>query len=140
LRLLYIALPSFLAAQQEEMLNSMLAEEDPTRKLALCLLAASLVSAAASAVCWLCGIDPLGGASLSMHTARAAAVGGAAAVPLVAGKALLWSEGARRQLPFLEDIHKSQVGAAPEARFARWKNAGWLGLLFLLMPGAGKCG
>lgn len=111
------------------MLNSMLAEEDPTRKLALCLLAASLVSAAASAVCWLCGIDPLGGASLSLHTARAAAVGGAAAVPLVAGKALLWSEGARRQLPFLEDIHKSQVGAAPDACWAhccahRWETAG----------------
>ena len=29
-----------------------------------------------------------------------------------AGKALLWGEAARRQLPFLEDIQKAQVGAA----------------------------
>lgn len=64
-----------------------------------------------SVVCWLCGLDPLGGASLSLATARAAAIGGAAAAPLVALKLLLWSEQARRQWDFLDDIHRVQVGA-----------------------------
>ena len=64
-------------------------------------------------VCWVCGLDPLGGASLSAATARAAAVGGAAAAPLVALKALLWSEPARRQWDVLDDIHRRQVRAAP---------------------------
>lgn len=62
-------------------------------------------------VCWVCGLDPLGGASLSLDTARAAAVGGAAAAPLVALKWLLWSEQARRQWDFLDDIHRVQVGS-----------------------------
>lgn len=96
---------------EEEMLNSMLEEQAPEQKLMLCLLASGLVSAAAAAVCFLCGLDPLGGASLSLASLRAAAVGGAAAAPLVGLKALLWSESARRELPFLEDIHKAQVEA-----------------------------
>lgn len=96
---------------QEEMLNSLLEEQPPTNKLALCLLAGGLISAGAAAVCWVCGLDPAGGASLSADSARAAAVGGAAAAPLVALKALLWSEWARQQLPFLDDIHKAQVDA-----------------------------
>lgn len=87
-----------------------------------CLLAAALprlpaaypalshLSRAPAVVCWVCGLDPLGGASLSLDTARAAAVGGAAALPLVALKALLWSEQARRQWDFLDDIHRVQVG------------------------------
>ena len=94
------------------MLNSILQEQPAGSKLALCLLAGGLISAGAAAVCWLCGLDPAGGASLSADTLRAAAVGGAAAAPLVALKAVLWSEAARRELPFLEDIHKAQVGAA----------------------------
>jgi hypothetical protein len=89
----------------------MLEEQPAEHKLALVLLAAGLVSGAAAAVCWLCGIDPAGGASLSTDTLRAAAVGGAAAAPLVAFKASLWSEPARRQLPFLDDIHKAQADA-----------------------------
>jgi hypothetical protein len=93
------------------MLNSLLEEQPATNKLALCLLAGGLISAGAAAVCWVCGLDPAGGASLSADTLRAAAVGGAAAAPLVALKALLWSEWARQQLPFLDDIHKAQVDA-----------------------------
>lgn len=97
---------------EEEMLNNMLEEQPAEEKMAMCLFAGGLISTAAAAVCWLCGLDPLGGASLSFDSLRAAAVGGAAATPLVAAKALLWSEGARRQLPFLEDIHRAQVGWA----------------------------
>lgn len=96
---------------EEEMLNSMLEEQPAEQKLALCLLASGLISGGAAFVCWLCGLDPLGGASLSVASLHAAAVGGAAAAPLVALKALLWSERARRELPFLEDIHRAQVDA-----------------------------
>ncbi|EFN54080.1 hypothetical protein CHLNCDRAFT_136198 [Chlorella variabilis] len=94
---------------EEEMLNNLLEEQPASSKLALCLLAGGLISAGAAVVCWLCGLDPAGGASLSADSLRAAAVGGAAAAPLVALKALLWSEAARREMPFLEDIHKAQV-------------------------------
>lgn len=90
-------------------MNSMLEEQPPQQKLAMCLLASGLVTGGAALVCVLCGLDPLGGASLSLASLQAAAVGGAAAAPLVGLKALLWSETARRELPFLEDIHKSQV-------------------------------
>ncbi|KAL4429002.1 hypothetical protein ABPG77_006041 [Micractinium sp. CCAP 211/92] len=96
---------------EEEMLNSMLEEQPAEQKLALCLLASGLVSGGAALVCWLCGLDPLGGASLSVASLHAAAVGGAASAPLVGAKALLWSETARRELPFLEDIHRAQVEA-----------------------------
>lgn len=96
---------------EEELLNNMLEEQPAWQKLGLCALAAAAISGGAALVCWLCGLDPLGGSSLSLATARAAAVGGAAAAPLVAVKALLWSEGARRELPFLEDVLKAQVGA-----------------------------
>ncbi|PSC67853.1 ABC transporter ATP-binding permease [Micractinium conductrix] len=96
---------------EEEMMNSMLEEQPPQQKLAMCLLASGLVTGGAALVCVLCGLDPLGGASLSLASLQAAAVGGAAAAPLVGLKALLWSETARRELPFLEDIHKSQVDA-----------------------------
>ncbi|KAL4440328.1 hypothetical protein ABPG75_003329 [Micractinium tetrahymenae] len=96
---------------EEEMLNSMLEEQPAEQKLALCLLASGLVSGGAAFVCWLCGLDPLGGASLSVASLHAAAVGGAAAAPLVGVKALLWSETARRELPFLEDINRAQVDA-----------------------------
>ena len=94
------------------MLNNLLEEQPASSKLALCLLAGGLISAGAAVVCWLCGLDPAGGASLSADSLRAAAVGGAAAAPLVALKALLWSEAARREMPFLEDIHKAQVVGA----------------------------
>lgn len=93
----------------------MLEEQPAEQKLALCLLASGLVSGGAALVCWLCGLDPLGGASLSVASLHAAAVGGAASAPLVGAKALLWSETARRELPFLEDIHRAQVGTWPRA-------------------------
>lgn len=96
---------------EDELLNSMLEEEPAANKLALCTLAAAAISGGAAVVCWVCGLDPLGGASLSLDTARAAAVGGAAAAPLVALKWLLWSEQARRQWDFLDDIHRVQVEA-----------------------------
>jgi hypothetical protein len=96
---------------EDELLNSMLEEEPAASKLVLCTLAAAAISGGAALVCWVCGLDPLGGASLSPDTARAAAIGGAAAVPLVALKLLIWSEQARQQWDVLDDIHRKQVEA-----------------------------
>lgn len=94
---------------EEELLNSILREETAEKKLLVALSAGGIISAGACLACWLCGLDPMGGASLSLDTLRAAAVGAAAATPLVALKALLWSDAARAQLPWLEEVQGQQV-------------------------------
>lgn len=94
---------------EEELLNSLLMEERVETKVSLALGAGCLISAGACFACWLVGLDPLGGASLSLGTLRAAVLGAAAATPLVAVKALLWTDNARSQLPFLEEIQTKQV-------------------------------
>ena len=52
-----------------------------------------------------------GGASLSLHSLQAAALGAAASLSLVAIKAYLWSEHGKRQIGWVEDWHRNQVGA-----------------------------
>lgn len=94
---------------EEELFNSLLMEEAGESKVVVALIAGLAVSAGAVFVCWLCGLDPLGGASLSIGSLHAAAIGGAVALPLVALKAGMWSEWAIEHLPFLEEVHQSQM-------------------------------
>lgn len=94
---------------EEELFNSLLMEEAGESKVVVALIAGVAVSAGAVFVCWLCGLDPLGGASLSLGSLHAAAIGGAVALPLVALKAGMWSEWAIDHLPFLEEVHQSQM-------------------------------
>lgn len=58
-----------------EMVNEALENELPQTKLAFAAAAGSIIVLGASAICWLCGTDPLGGASLSPHSLKAAEVG-----------------------------------------------------------------
>jgi hypothetical protein len=94
---------------EEELLSSMLREESADKKILVALTAAGILSGGAGLACWLCGLDPLGGASLSLASLRAAALGAAAAIPLVAAKAALWSDAARAELPFLEEVQARTV-------------------------------
>ena len=91
-------------------MHSELQEMTPESKATLSVLAGGIISAGCCLLCALCGLDPTGGASPSWHSASAAALGAAAGAPLVAVKAVLWSDTAQRQLPFLEQIHRTQVG------------------------------
>jgi hypothetical protein len=94
---------------EEELLNNLLMEESVDRKVFIAALAGVGISTVACVACWCCGLDPVGGASLSLGTLRAAAIGGAAALPLVAVKGFLWSDKAQSILPFLEDVNQQQI-------------------------------
>ena len=48
--------------------------------------------------------------SLSLGSLQAAAVGGLASLPLVGLKAYLWSDHGKRQIGWVEDWHRTQVG------------------------------
>jgi len=94
---------------EEELLNNLLMEENVDRKVFIAALAGVGISTVACVACWACGLDPVGGASLSLGSLRAAAIGGAAALPLVAIKGFLWSDKAHSMLPFLEDVQEQQI-------------------------------
>jgi hypothetical protein len=94
---------------EEELLNNLLMEENVDRKVFIAALAGVGISTVACIACWACGLDPVGGASLSLGSLHAAAIGGAAALPLVAIKGFLWSDKAHSMLPFLEDVQQQQI-------------------------------
>jgi hypothetical protein len=94
---------------EEELLNNLLMEENVDRKVFIAALAGVGISTVACIACWACGLDPVGGASLSLGSLRAAAIGGAAALPLVAIKGFLWSDKGHLMLPFLEDVQQQQI-------------------------------
>lgn len=74
------------------MLDNLLELQPPETKLLLSVSAAAIVSSVAYFVCWILGLDPWGGASLSVNSLRAALVGALAAVPLVVVNFLVWAD------------------------------------------------
>lgn len=103
-----------------------------------------LVTAAAVAICWLCGRDPTGGASLSASSLRAAAVGALLAAPVAAARHWGWSSPAAAEaLPVLPDLRLRLAqasgpwvrGLAP-AQLACLAAAETLPVTFLLLPAA----
>ncbi|GAB4814131.1 hypothetical protein N2152v2_001177 [Parachlorella kessleri] len=94
---------------EEELVNGIIMDQTPEQKIALSAMAGGMIAATAFFICWMFHLDPLGGASLSMHSLQAAALGAAASLPLVVIKAYLWSEHGKRQIGWVEDWHRSQV-------------------------------
>eukprot|EP00887_Chlorella_sp_A99_P002428 scaffold10.g2428.t1 len=94
---------------EEELFSQTLFDESPETKVQLAVAAGAAICCGCWLACSVCGLDPAGGASLSGHSAAAAAVGAAAAAPLVAVKAALWTDQAQRQLPFLEQVQRTQA-------------------------------
>jgi hypothetical protein len=94
---------------EDEMLDNMLMEQSVDKKLALAVLAGTIVSAASVLGCVFLGLDPLGGATWSFSSLQAALVGLGVSVPLCIFKHALWSESAHKELPFLEDMQSTQV-------------------------------
>ena len=88
----------------------MVLDREPAEsKLLLSLAAGGAVTIAAGAICWFCGSDLAGGASLSEHSLRAAGTGLAAAAPLAAGRLLFWNDGAAEALPPLSYLQRGKV-------------------------------
>jgi len=76
----------------------------------MAVIASSCIATVAQLLCWLGGADPWGGASLSLHSLKAAGVGALASIPLVLLNYYLWtSPRAREQLPFLDEVQSKQV-------------------------------
>jgi hypothetical protein len=103
-----------------------------------------LVTAAAVAICWLCGKDPAGGASLSASSLRAAAVGALLSAPVAGLRHWAWSSPtAARLLPVLPDLRLRLAqasgpwvrGLAP-AQLAALAAAETIPVTFLLLPAA----
>lgn len=67
-------LQPFLRDGETELVSDALENEPAPTKLAYAGAAASIILLGAGAVCWLCGNDLLGGASLSPHSLKAAEV------------------------------------------------------------------
>ena len=94
---------------EDELLNMMLMEESVDRKVFIAALAGTGIATASFVVCWLCGIDPVGGASLSLGSLKAAALGGAVALPFVVVKACLWTDSCYQYIPHMQDLQQRQV-------------------------------
>jgi len=73
--LVNLALLPYHRDGEEELVSQALEAEPAPTKLAFAAAAGSIILVGASAICWLCGTDPLGGASLSPHSLKAAEVG-----------------------------------------------------------------
>lgn len=89
---------------EDEHLNSVLASQSATNKLLLSTSAGVILFASCSMACWLCGNDPLGGASLSTDSLFAAFIGAGASVPLIILRRMLWNPTLIRESPVLQQL------------------------------------
>lgn len=128
---------------EEELLSSTLAESGPDEKLQVNVVLGGGITVAAFFICWLCGKDPWGGASLSLHSLQSAALGALFAVPLSAARVWSWSRDAYHRVPALEDMHRSQLEVTSPwltglgtPHLATLVALECLPLLFLLLPAA----
>jgi len=100
---------SGLGDGEDELLDSMLMEQSVEKKIGLAVVAGSLVCGAAVLSCLFLELDPLGGAQLSISSLKAAGIGALASVPLCVFKNALWSDTAHKELPFLQELQKTQM-------------------------------
>jgi len=91
---------------EDELLEGFLNEEAPERKLLVTAAVSSMLGGSALFISWLCDCDPLGGAELSAHSARAALLGCAAAAPMAALRAWGWTPAGARAAPALDDARR----------------------------------
>lgn len=94
---------------EEDLFNSKLCEEPADVKLRLSVGIGAVVTILAILISSLCGTDPFGGASFSLDSLQAAAVGSLLAAPLVVLRHWAWSSSAHNQFPALQDMHRMQV-------------------------------
>ncbi|MEW5314206.1 MAG: hypothetical protein WDW38_005720 [Sanguina aurantia] len=94
---------------EEELVKAVMADEDPFMKIQAQIAFGGLLTIGAVIIASVCGKDPWGGASLSLESLAAAAIGAVAVVPLVALRAWTWSPAATRLLPALDEVHAGQL-------------------------------
>uniref|UniRef100_A0A383V7Z6 Uncharacterized protein n=1 Tax=Tetradesmus obliquus TaxID=3088 RepID=A0A383V7Z6_TETOB len=128
---------------EDELYYNLLLEEEPGHKLQVNALLGAVVLAASTAICWLCGKDPAGGASLSLNSLQAGLIGAAAAAPLVAYKLFSWTPPAQQQNPTLAALKRAQIDISRpwlsnmnREQLAAHVVLDTLPLLFLMLPAA----
>ncbi|GMH40657.1 hypothetical protein BSKO_08561 [Bryopsis sp. KO-2023] len=89
---------------EDELLNNVLASQPAPSKLMLSTCAGVIVITACTVACWLCGNDPLGGASFSTDSLFAALLGVGASVPLILLRRMLWNPKLIRESPVLQQL------------------------------------
>ncbi|PNH06411.1 hypothetical protein TSOC_007207, partial [Tetrabaena socialis] len=94
---------------EDEMLNTLVEQESPESRLQTSVVLGGAVTLGAVVIASLLSVDPWGGAAPSLATLGAAAVGAAAAVPLVAARMWTWSPAAAEAVPALKDVHDGQL-------------------------------
>lgn len=111
------ALSRRLRGDRAQLVASEFASYAPDMKLALVFNFGCFVTALAFATSWLCGEDPLGGATLTGRSLDAAAAGAACGLPLLLCSALSRTRWARREAPVMALLHDAQAEAlAPVLR------------------------
>lgn len=101
-------------------MQNLLAEEAPEQKLQTSVVFGGAITVGAIIVSTLLGKDPWGGASISLHSLQAAAIGAAAAVPFVAFRAWSWTPAAAKAVPALEDMHFGQLEVIGSSYFSEF--------------------
>lgn len=95
------------AGGDDELVLAMLQQATPEAKLQLAAVSGGIGTLIAFLLCSFCGKDPWGGASLSLHSLEAAAVGALYAAPLVLFRVFTWTSKAAGQLvPSLSDMRR----------------------------------
>lgn len=129
---------------ESEMIDNLLELQPPETKLVLSLTAAAIVSSVAYFICWILGLDPLGGASLSVASLRAALVGALAAVPLVVVNFLVWADysGSSTFVPVEEiqdakmQTYESVIGNMSASQVAALLTAETCSSMLMALPAA----
>jgi len=107
---------------EDELLESLVAEETPEAKMQAHIAIGGIVTLVSVAICTLCGQDPWGGMGLNPETGAAALIGALAGIPMAAGRWWSWSPAGAATMPALEDMHlaQNQLVAPWMCRMAPW--------------------
>lgn len=128
---------------EAELVDSFVAEEPPEARLSVqCVLAAAITGVAVT-VSMLCGQDPWGGATFSLDSVLAAAIGLTASLPLMLLRWWTWTPHASRTMPAFDDMHTHQLKLQTPwlSGSAKWHAAMYVALevvpiTLLLLPAA----
>lgn len=125
------------------MIDGMITDEGPDSKVQVQALLGACYLAVAFTVCWLCGKDPWGGASLSLHSLQSAALGAALSAPLALFRWWTWTGDAYQRVGAMDDMHRALMeqsrpwlSGLGKQHVAVILAAEVLPVLFLLLPAA----
>ncbi|CAG9460931.1 unnamed protein product [Pedinophyceae sp. YPF-701] len=139
---------SGVGSGDDEMFDQILREEAPWTKVGFALGSGGLVAAGASLICFLCELagqraDILGGATLTLDSLAAAAVGLVAGIPLAGLRAVIWGPDIRSRLSSVnkmveleEEYYQPILAGMNDVQAAITLTSEVLPTLLILLPAA----